>query len=68
MKRKVGAVIVDRYGTVFSTGFNEVPREQEDCKSDYGKCYRTFIRNKFEVQVSDIVQNETQKESLIRES
>ena len=36
-QRKVGALIIDDYGNVFSSGYNEVPTYERPCKSVYGQ-------------------------------
>lgn len=43
-QRKVGALIIDEYGNVFSSGYNEVPVLERSCKREYGMCYRKFLR------------------------
>lgn len=43
-QRKVGALIIDDYGNVFSSGYNEVPTSQRPCSKEYGKCYRKYLR------------------------
>lgn len=43
-QRKVGALIIDDYGNVFSSGYNEVPASQRPCSKEYGKCYRKYLR------------------------
>jgi deoxycytidylate deaminase len=40
LKRKVGAAIIDDYGNLFSSGYNEVPVNSRSCKNLYGQCYR----------------------------
>ena len=45
IKRKVGAVIVDAFGNIISSGFNEVPRDEKPCSAEYGKCYRDHLFN-----------------------
>ncbi len=47
LKRKVGAVIIDFNGQIFSSGFNEVPKLEKSCKAAYGGCYRGKLRAKF---------------------
>jgi deoxycytidylate deaminase len=44
-KRKVGALIVDDYGHIISSGYNEVPSKMKACADDFGECYRDRIRN-----------------------
>jgi deoxycytidylate deaminase len=46
LKRKVGAIIVDKSGNVFSSGYNEVPPFEESCYGCYGECYRNFTKRK----------------------
>ena len=41
LKRKVGAVIADAKGNVFSSGYNEVPFLEKPCLCEYGGCYRS---------------------------
>ncbi|MBR2927967.1 MAG: hypothetical protein IKC24_02290 [Oscillospiraceae bacterium] len=48
LKRKVGAVIVDSKGNVFSSGYNEVPLLEKPCLNMYGGCYRSVSKNKIE--------------------
>jgi len=48
LKRKVGAVIVDCNGNVFSSGYNEVPFLEKPCLSEYGGCYRSVNKGEIE--------------------
>lgn len=48
LKRKVGAVIVDSKGNVFSSGYNEVPFLEKPCLNLYGSCYRTVSKSAIE--------------------
>ena len=48
LKRKVGAVIVDSKGNVFSSGYNEVPYLEKPCLSMYGGCYRSVNKKEIE--------------------
>ena len=48
LKRKVGAVIVDSKGNVFSSGYNEVPFLEKSCLSVYGGCYRAVSKKEIE--------------------
>lgn len=48
LKRKVGAVIVDSMGNIFSSGYNEVPYLEKPCLSVYGGCYRTVNKEEIE--------------------
>lgn len=40
LKRKVGAVIADRYDRIISSGFNGVPYGLQECRPSLGQCYR----------------------------
>lgn len=44
IKRKVGAVIADKYDRIISSGFNGVPRGLQECKQLFGQCYRDIKR------------------------
>ena len=48
LKRKVGAVIIDSKGSVFSSGYNEVPFLERPCLSEYGDCYRSVSKKGIE--------------------
>jgi Deoxycytidylate deaminase len=56
-KRKVGAVLVDIFGQVFSTGFNEVPKDSDPCEKAYGKCYRDYLRNQISTEISSKIKD-----------
>lgn len=45
LKRKVGAVIVDKDANIFSTGYNEVPIFEDSCLGKYDGCYRAYSKN-----------------------
>lgn len=59
-QRKVGALIIDEYGNVFSSGYNEVPVLERPCKNKYGECYRKYIRK----DISRKIQAELNDEEL----
>lgn len=60
-QRKVGALIIDNFGNVFSSGFNEVPTSERSCKKEYGMCYRKYLRKKFSDELTGIIEDsETQ--------
>ncbi|MCM1043934.1 MAG: deaminase [Candidatus Gastranaerophilales bacterium] len=48
LKRKVGAVIADSKGNIFSSGYNEVPFLERPCLSMYGDCYRSVSKKGIE--------------------
>lgn len=53
-QRKVGALIVDEYANVFSSGYNEVPNTERPCLNQYGDCYRKYLRK----EINDSIENE----------
>lgn len=61
LKRKVGAVIVDTNGNVFSSGYNEVPATHQSCLSEYGACYRDGLKKKFKEDLDAILKKEKDK-------
>ncbi len=58
LQRKVGAIIIDDYGNVFSSGYNEVPNLERPCKQTYGKCYRKYLREKFAEELTEIIEDQ----------
>ncbi len=44
LKRKVGAVIADKFDRIISSGFNGVPLGLKECKGSLGNCYRDIKR------------------------
>lgn len=58
-QRKVGALIIDEYGNVFSSGYNEVPVLERSCASVYGMCYRKYLRK----DIDDKIKNELPDEA-----
>lgn len=63
-QRKVGALIIDNYGNVFSSGYNEVPTSERSCKRAYGMCYRKYLRNNFSGKLTKIVQDKESQEKV----
>ncbi len=55
-KRRVGAIVVDDAGHILSSGYNEVPgtNVDETCASQYGMCYRDYIKRKFSSQLKEL--------------
>lgn len=47
MRRKVGAVLVDEFDNIISSGFNEVPNFENPCEQEYKGCFREKMRNDF---------------------
>jgi len=66
LQRKVGAVIVDDKGNVFSSGYNEVPTDQRPCKAEYNQCYRKFLKSEFSKTMNEIIQNDKIEERVNR--
>lgn len=69
LKRKVGAVIVDSKGNVFSSGYNEVPFLEKPCLNLYGSCYRTVskqgIEGLFRPESQELKNNVMEKVKLL---
>jgi len=59
-QRKVGALIIDEYGNVFSSGYNEVPVLERSCASVYGMCYRKYLRK----DIDDKIKSELSDEKM----
>lgn len=57
-QRKVGALIIDEYGNVFSSGYNEVPVSERPCKNKFGMCYRKYIRKNVNEKISSKITDE----------
>lgn len=58
-QRKVGALIIDEYGNVFSSGYNEVPISELPCKNQYGMCYRKYIREEINSKICEVIKDST---------
>ncbi|MDA8227934.1 MAG: deaminase [Desulfitobacterium hafniense] len=58
LQRKVGAVLVDSQGSIFSSGYNEVPVEQETCKAAFGRCYRKVLKEEFAIETGKVINND----------
>lgn len=52
LKRKVGAVIADKYDRIISSGFNGVPQGLQECRSLFGSCYRDKKRSEVGIRIS----------------
>lgn len=63
-QRKVGALIIDEYGNVFSSGYNEVPVSERPCKSEYGMCYRKYLRESINKRIKAEIQDDTLSEKV----
>ena len=57
-QRKVGALIIDKNGSVFSSGYNEVPSSERPGKNTYGECYRKYIRRTINEKINAVIKNE----------
>ena len=58
-QRKVGALIIDKYGNVFSSGYNEVPSSERPCVNVYGKCYRKYLREHINNEINNVLKDES---------
>lgn len=52
LKRKVGAVIADKYDRIISSGFNGVPQGLQECRPLLGDCYRDNKRSELGTRIS----------------
>lgn len=64
LKRRVGAVIVDESGSIFSSGYNEVPRMQKTCLEDYGMCYRDSLKAGFKQSLNEELKNDIMADNV----
>lgn len=63
-QRKVGALIIDDFGNVFSSGYNEVPTSERSCRQEYGMCYRKYLRKQFSDELTEIIRDEETKDKV----
>lgn len=63
-QRKVGALIIDECGNVFSSGYNEVPSSERPCKNTYGMCYRKYIREDLNKKLKTIIGDDEMAEKV----
>ncbi len=63
-QRKVGALIIDDFGNVFSSGYNEVPVSERPCKIEYGMCYRKFLRDDINKKLNDELKDSSLSEKV----
>lgn len=67
LKRRVGAVIIDDLGNLFSSGYNEVPRLEKTCKQKYGRCYRDYLKDEISREI-ERVEPDSEKREQIKKS
>lgn len=65
LKRKVGAVIIDAYGNLFSSGLNNTPVSVRPCMTEYGKCYRDQLRTEFSSCIKNCVEDEDCRDKIL---
>ena len=63
LKRKVGAIIVDWAGDVFSSGYNEVPAANNTCKCEYGICYRDKLKKDYKESLNLVIKKDKEREA-----
>ena len=56
LKRKVGAVIADKYDRIISSGFNGVPYGLKECSVAFGSCYRDRKRDAVGRKISEALE------------
>lgn len=59
LKRKVGAVIADKYDRIISSGFNGVPYGLQECRPFLGQCYRDKKRKEMARRITKEVNTES---------
>jgi deoxycytidylate deaminase len=64
LKRKVGAVIIDKDRHLFSSGYNEVPSEEKSCKQANGKCNRDSVRDEIKEALDAVVQDPEERKGV----
>lgn len=64
LKRRVGAVIVDDYGNIFTSGCNDVPLAELPCFNIYGQCYRDKEKESFFYDLEKIIPAEGDLEKV----
>lgn len=67
IKRKVGAIIVDENGFLFSSGYNEVPMGELPCQNQHGNCYRNVIKDELSSVIRRNISNKSEQEIIHRE-
>lgn len=67
LKRKVGAIIMDKAGGIFSSGYNEVPPNTKTCRQKCGQCYRGHLRTEFRNKIDVIIQDSTKTDLVYDE-
>lgn len=65
LKRKVGAIIIDKQGNLFSSGYNEVPREHKPCKNEFGGCYRDKTKRDLKEFISKHITDQTIVDDIV---
>lgn len=66
LKRKVGAVIADKYDRIISSGFNGVPHGLQECKSFLGECYRDKKRKEIANRIKKDINAESISSDVIK--
>jgi len=64
LKRKVGAIIIDGEGNVFSSGYNEVPKDDDTCAQKWGQCYRSYLREKILKKLENIFNDRQKRDEM----
>jgi len=64
LKRKVGAILIDDYGNVFSSGYNEVPINENTCYNLMRGCYRDIQRTKIFDEINNLSKSTKKAEDI----
>ena len=65
LKRKVGAIIIDNYGNVFSSGLNNTPVSVKPCIAEYGECVRDHLRDEYTSAIEECVKDIDCREQIL---
>lgn len=63
LRRRVGAIIVDKNHNILSSGFNAVPGSLEDCQQLYGECYRHVYKKRLKDTITNDIRNKTPEDT-----
>ena len=65
LKRKVGAVIIDSNGNLFSSGLNNTPVSVRPCIIEYGECNRDQLRKDYTSSIEECVEDNECKVKIL---
>ena len=65
LKRKVGAVIIDSDGNLFSSGLNNTPVSVQPCLVKYGECKRDQLRADYTSYIGSHVEDQENRDKIL---